>query len=75
MWTNESLCHPLGERVERAQGGDAFVLNRGEDGATDQNLATRVALPFGVVRAGNQARTFRSQSRETSVERLDARTG
>jgi hypothetical protein len=68
VWTIESLRHPRGERVERAQSGDAFVLNRGEDGAADQNLASGITFSFGVVRARDKPRAFGAQSRKASVE-------
>ncbi|MFN7980714.1 MAG: hypothetical protein U0Q11_02550 [Vicinamibacterales bacterium] len=68
MGAFEALFHPAGERVHRAQRRHAFVLHGGKHGAADQNLATRVAFPFGVIRAGDEAGAFGAQAREAGVE-------
>ena len=68
MWAFEVLVHPTRERVHRAKGRDAFVLDRGEHGAAHQDLATGVAFACGVIRAGDEAGAFGAQTREAGVE-------
>ena len=68
MRSFEPLVHPARERVQGAQGRYAFVLDRREHGAADQNLATGVAFALGVIRAGDEAGTFGAQARQASVE-------
>ena len=47
------------------------MFDSGQDGATDQNLATSIALTFGLARPREEPNLLSAQTREALIERLN----
>jgi hypothetical protein len=70
--SREPTVEPMEQLGNRAHCRHALVIDRRQHRAADQDLAARVALPFGVTGARDEAILLRPQTGDAFIERLNS---
>jgi hypothetical protein len=73
MRTRQPVIQPLQERALSVEHRHTTVIDGSEHGRTDQNLAARVTLSFGLTDAGGETDTLGPQARQAFIECLNSR--
>ena len=70
--TRQAAVQPLQKVALAAEDRHSVVIDRSQYGRTDQNLAARVTLAFGLTDAGGETDTLGPQSRQAFIECLNS---